>query len=304
MKKMIILVSITALLLAFEFAQGSEERIPAKGFAVFDESGQFKPYEFSRHAVGDHDIQIEILYAGICHSDLHHVRQEWGKEEFPMVPGHEIAGRVVKIGKSVKKFNVGDYAGVGCMINSCGECNNCKVDREQYCQGVVLTYHDKDPFHDNETTQGGYSNTIVVTEKFAVKIPKEAKLEKVAPLLCAGITSYSPIHFSNVKKGDKVGIVGFGGLGHMGVQYAVALGADVTVFDITEEKRADALRLGATKYVNVTHPEELKELENCFDFILTTVPSSYDPMMYVRMLKFGGEIGIVGLPSFADMPSM
>lgn len=279
-------------------------RVPARGLAVYEEKGRFKPLEFSRHAVGDDDIQIEILYAGICHSDLHHVAGDWGKEEYPMVPGHEIAGRVVKTGRNVKKFKVGDLAGVGCMVNSCGACAECADDKEQYCKDVVLTYHSHDRFHGNEITQGGYSDTIVVAEKFAVRIPEGASLEKVAPLLCAGITTYSPIHYAGVKKGDKVGIAGFGGLGHMAVQYAVALGAEVTVFDITEDKREDAGRMGAVRYVNVNNAEDLKGLDNTQDFILSTVPSKYDPAMYLRMLKRNGQFGIVGLPAFSDMPQI
>jgi len=281
-----------------------DNRIPAKGFAVFSGDGQFKPYEFTRHAVGDNDIEIKILYAGICHSDLHHVRQDWGKEEFPMVPGHEIAGRVVKIGKNVTKFKVGDLAGIGCMVNSCGECEFCKEDKEQYCKGVVMTYHGHDQFHNNERTQGGYSNNIVLTENFAIKIPANAKIEKVAPLLCAGITTYSPIHAVGVKKGDKVGVAGFGGLGHMAVQYMVALGAEVTVFDITEDKRVAAKRLGAVRYVNVNNPEDLKGLDNTMSFIISTIPQKYDPSIYMKMLKLDGQLCIVGLPATVNAPSI
>jgi len=288
----------------FTTAIAQENRIPSKGFAVFSADGQFKPYEFTRHAVGDNDIEIRILYAGICHSDVHHVRQDWAKEQFPMVPGHEIAGRIVKVGKNVTKFKVGDLAGVGCMINSCGECEACKENREQYCSNVVYTYHSHDQFHDYEFTQGGYSNNIVLTEKFAVKIPDNAKLEKVAPLLCAGITTYSPIHAVGVKKGDKVGVAGFGGLGHMAVQYMVALGAQVTVFDITENKRADAKRLGAIRYVNVNNPEDLKGLDNTMSFIISTIPANYDPYMYIKMLKLDGQLCIVGLPATANTPSI
>lgn len=284
------------------FAQS--DRISSKGFAVFSDDGQFKPYEFTRHVIGNTEIQIEILYAGICHSDLHHVRQEWGKEEFPMVPGHEIAGRVIKTGKNVTKFKVGDYAGVGCMVNSCGECDFCKENKEQYCKGVVMTYHGHDQFHDNERTQGGYSNNIILTEKFAIKIPANAKIEKVAPLLCAGITTYSPIRYAGVKKGDKVGVAGFGGLGHMAVQYMVALGAEVTVFDITEDKRGDAKRLGAIRYVNVNNPEDQNGLDNSMSFIISTIPAHYDPYIYMKMLNLDGQLCIVGLPAIANLPNI
>ena len=285
------------------FAQNNDGRIPAKGFAVFEEKGNFKPYKFTRHAVGDKDIQIEILYAGICHSDLHHVFADWGAEEYPMVPGHEIAGRVVAVGKNVTRFKVGDYAGIGCMIGSCRHCEACEHDLEQYCEeGVVMTYHGIDRFNGNEHTQGGYSDTYVVAEDFAIRIPENADITKVAPLLCAGITSYSPIMQAGVKSDNKVGIAGFGGLGHMGVQYAVSLGAEVTVFDISEDKREDALRMGATRYVNVNNPDELKGLDRTFDFILSTIPAKYEPVMYLKMLKLDGQLGIVGLPAFRNMP--
>jgi uncharacterized zinc-type alcohol dehydrogenase-like protein len=297
-------ICIMATILACSVnAAAQSGRIPAKGMAVFEGKGQFKPYEFTRHAVGDNDIQIEILYAGICHSDLHHVRLDWGKEEFPMVPGHEIAGRVVKTGKNVRKFKVGDYAGIGCMIGSCRVCENCTHDHEQYCeQGAIMTYHSIDRYNDNEHTQGGYSNCYVVAEDFAVKVPADADIEKIAPLLCAGITTYSPIRYAGVEKGDKVGVAGFGGLGHMAVQYAVALGAEVTVFDITEEKRGDALRMGAKRYVNVNSPDELKDLNNTLNFIISTVPADYDMNMYLKMLKYDGQFAIVGLPAYANMP--
>lgn len=300
--KNLLSLTIVFVLTLFSSVFAQNKPVQSKGFAVVAADGKFKPFEFQRHAVGDDEIQIDILYASICHSDLHHVHGDWGKEEYPMIPGHEIAGSVSKVGKNVTKFKVGDLAGVGCMVNSCGKCDFCKAGLEQYCKEVVLTYHDKDPFHNNETTQGGYSNNIVLTENFAIKIPAKADLKKVAPLLCAGITSYSPIHYANVKKGDKVGVAGFGGLGHMAVQYAVKIGAEVTVFDITEDKRADAIRLGAVKYVNVNSPDELKGLENSLNFIISTIPASYDPNLYLKMLKIDGQMAIVGLPPFAIMP--
>lgn len=287
---------IMCLLLSVTMAYAQNKPIAAKGLAVTSADGQFKPFNFQRHAVGDDDIQIEILYAGICHSDVHHVRQDWGKEEFPMVPGHEIAGRVVKVGKNVSKFKVGDLAGIGCLVNSCGKCEYCKANLEQYCKDAVLTYHDKDQFHNNETTQGGYSNNITVTQKFAIKIPANADLKKVAPLLCAGITTYSPIRYAGVKSGDKVGVAGFGGLGHLAVQYLAKLGAEVTVFDITEDKRADAMRMGAKKYVNVNDTTQLKGLERTMNFIISTVPAPYQPSMYLKILQLNGQLAIVGLP--------
>lgn len=305
MKTKMILTTALTLITMSMFAQNNDGRIPAKGFAVFEEKGHFQPYSFSRHAVGDNDIQIDILYAGICHSDLHHVFADWGAEEYPMVPGHEIAGRVVVVGKNVTRFKVGDYAGIGCMIGSCRHCDACEHDLEQYCEeGAIMTYHGIDRFNGNEHTQGGYSDTYVVAEDFAIRIPENADITKVAPLLCAGITSYSPTRQAGVKSGDKVGIAGFGGLGHMGVQYAISLGAEVTVFDITEEKREDAMRMGASRYVNVNNPEDLKGLDRTFDFILSTIPAKYDLTMYMKMLKLNGQFGIVGVPAFRNMPSL
>lgn len=301
MRKILSLTILLAVTL-FNSSFAQQKTIPAKGFAVVAADGKFQPFEFQRHAVGDNEILIETMFSSICHSDVHHVHGDWGKEEYPMVPGHEIAGRVTQVGKNVTKFKVGDFAGVGCMVNSCGKCEFCKAGLEQYCKDVVLTYHDKDQFHNNETTQGGYSTNIVLTENFAIKIPANADMEKVAPLLCAGITSYSPIHYANVKKGDKVGVAGYGGLGHMAVQYAAKIGAEVTVFDITEDKRDDAKRMGAVKYVNVNNPEELKGLDNSLNFIISTIPASYDPNIYLKMLKIDGQMAFVGLPPFAVMP--
>lgn len=299
------LISLLILLAVSSVVSAQDNRIPAKGLALFSKDGQFEPYEFSRHAVGDNDILIDILYSGICHSDIHMGKSEWGNITYPFVGGHEIAGRVIQVGKSVTKFKVGDYAGIGCIINSCGQCDNCHHGLEQSCEkGMVGTYASRDYFHDNEITQGGYANNYVISENYAIKIPQNADMKRVAPLLCAGVTTYSPIHFSKVKKGDNVAVAGFGGLGHMAVQYLVALGAKVTVFDITEEKRADAERFGAVKYVNVNNPEELKGLGNQFSFIISTIPAKYDPMMYMRMLKIDGEMAIVGLPANENMPSI
>lgn len=280
------------------------QEIPAKGFAVMKQGIEFQPFEFTRHAVGDDEIQIEIMYSGICHSDLHEVKQDWFETHYPVVPGHEIAGKVVKIGKNVTKFKIGDYAGVGCMVNSCGECEACIAGREQACKKLVATYNAIDYHHDGELTRGGYSNTIVISQDFALLIPADADMKRVAPLFCAGITTYSPIRYAGVKKGDKVGIAGFGGLGHMAVQYAVALGAEVTVFDITEEKRMDAMRLGAVRYVNVNNEKELEGMDDTFDFILSTIPVKYDLTMYFKMLAYNGQLGIVGMPPLEEMPSI
>lgn len=299
--KILLLISLSSLSLNL-YAQ--TDSIPTHGFAAFDESGVFHPYEFNRHAVGDDEIQIEIMYSGICHSDLHNVHGDWRKEEYPMVPGHEIAGRVVAVGKDVTKFKVGDYAGVGCIINSCHVCDYCLNGQEHYCSESVSTYHDHDPYHDNELTQGGYSDNIVVSQDYAIAIPANADMEKVAPLLCAGITTYSPIKYVGVKSGDKVGVAGFGGLGSMAVKYLKALCADVTVFDISEDKREAAKEMGASRYVNVNDSTAMASIANEFDFIISTIPSAYDPMTYMKMLKWNGQMCIVGIPSAKDMPQL
>lgn len=273
----------------------SGKRISAKGFAVRDKNDTFKPFDFTRHAMGQNDVLIEILYAGICHSDIHSARSEWHPGIYPMVPGHEIAGRIVAVGDKVSKFKVGDYAGVGCMVNSCGQCRACKESMEQFCENgkLVFTYDCKDCFHNDEPTYGGYSNNIVVNEHFALKVPQDAPLEKVAPLLCAGITTYSPLKFSKVGKGMKVGIAGFGGLGVMALKYAKLFGAEVSIFARNRNKEQAALELGASNLYTIDKLDSIKER---FDFIISTIPTRYDPMRYVNLLRYGGDFAIVGLP--------
>ncbi|WP_144653565.1 NAD(P)-dependent alcohol dehydrogenase [Campylobacter coli] len=278
-------------------------RIQSKGYAMLSKDAKFTPFEFTRHAVGDNDILIKILYAGICHSDIHTARSEWGEAVYPCVPGHEIAGEVIAVGKNVSKFKVGDYAGVGCMVNSCGECEACKKSQEQFCEKgqTIYTYNSCDIFHDNENTYGGYSNNIVVSEKFAVCVPKDAPMEKVAPLLCAGITTYSPLKFSNIKEGSSVAVAGFGGLGMMAVKYAVKMGAKVSVFARNKNKKADALAMGVSSFYTSTDKNAVKER---FDLIISTIPTPYDPSAYMDLLKFGGEMAIVGLPPHEVAPSI
>lgn len=270
----------------------STQKIPAKGYAVFSKDSKFEPFNFTRHSIGKNDVLIEILYAGICHSDIHSVRSEWREGIYPMVPGHEIAGRVIATGSNVSKFKQGDYAGVGCMVNSCGECEACKRSYEQFCERgqCVFTYNMHDCFHDNEVTYGGYSNNIVVSEKFAIQVPKNSPLEKVGPLLCAGITTYSPLKFSNVQKGQKVAIAGFGGLGSMAVKYAVKFGAEVSVIARNERKKQEAFAMGAS------HFYDNLDITEKFDLIINTIPTKYKMKDYLKLLRYGGEMAIVGLP--------
>jgi uncharacterized zinc-type alcohol dehydrogenase-like protein len=277
--------------------------IPATGYAMLSKDSKFTPIEFTRHSVGDNDILIEILYSGICHSDIHTAKDEWGGTSYPCIPGHEIAGQVIAVGKNVTKFKIGDYAGVGCMVNSCGECEACKASQEQFCQQgkTVYTYNCPDFFHGGKITFGGYSSNIVVSQKFAIKFRANAPLDKVAPLLCAGITTYSPLKFSKIKAGDKVGVAGFGGLGMMALKYAVKMGAQVSVFARNENKKADALALGATSFYTNTDKNIVNER---FDLIISTIPTSYDVTAYIDLLKFGGELAIVGLPPYKEAPSV
>lgn len=297
---------ISALAAVSSLISAAAQEIPSKGFAVHTREAQLQPWQFNRHEVGDNDILIEILYSGICHSDLHQARSDWGPSIYPMTPGHEIAGVVKRVGKNVTQFKVGDKAGVGCMVNSCGECEHCRNGLEQFCsrKQTVYTYNSHDVFHGGVAAQGGYSNNIVVSEKFALKIPENADMKRVAPLLCAGITTYSPLKYTHVGKGDEVAVAGFGGLGHLALKYAVAMGANVTVFDVSEEKRADALRMGAKQFVHVNNPEELKGLENKFRVIISLIPSAYDVSIYLNMLKVDGEMVVVGLPALKDAPSV
>lgn len=299
-----LLIALSVIASIFSSFAADEVRIPAKGYAVFEAGGKFQPYAFSRHALGENDIQITIEYSAICHSDIHRARGEWGATQFPLVPGHEIVGKVSKVGNRVNKFKVGDYAGVGAILNSCGNCSYCNLGEEQYCTRKVITFAARDHFHNHDYTQGGFSDNIVVHERYAVKIPENADMKRVAPLLCAGITVYSPLRFTRVEKGERIAVAGFGGLGHMALKYAVRLGADVTVFDITEDKRKIALEMGAAKYVNVRNEKELVGMENTFRVILNTIPAAYDPVMYLNMLQMDGDFIILGIPAVDATPSL
>ncbi|WP_276485501.1 NAD(P)-dependent alcohol dehydrogenase [Paraflavitalea pollutisoli] len=269
--------------------------IQAKGYAAQTPETDLAPWSFERREVGPHDIQIEIQYCGVCHSDLHQIKNDWFPGVFPMVPGHEIVGKIVKVGDHVKNFKVGDLAGIGCMVDSCQVCENCQEGLEQYClEGNTQTYNNLD--RSGVPTYGGYSNTIVAREEFVLHISDKLSLAATAPLLCAGITTYSPLRHWKVGKGHKLAVVGLGGLGHMAVKFGVAFGAEVTVLSTSASKEAAAKELGAHHFVVTTDKEQVKAVRNKFDFILDTVSAVHDIDMYQSMLRVNGvQIG-VGVP--------
>jgi len=271
--------------------------IAAKGYAVHSKTDQLAPWNFERRNVGPKDVLIEILFSGICHSDIHQVRSEWGPARYPMVPGHEIVGRITEVGSEVAKFRVGDLAGIGCMVDSCKECTTCKDGQEQFCERgeTVWTYNSVE--RDKKTpTYGGYANKIVCTEEFVVSVSDRLPLSGVAPLLCAGITTYSPIKRWGIGKGHKVAVLGLGGLGHMAVKFAVAFGADVTVLSTSPSKEQDAKSLGAHHFVITKDPEELKKYAKHFDFIIDSVSAPHDYETYLKLLNVNGVHICVGLP--------
>ncbi len=264
-------------------------------YAASSATAPLARFDFQRRDVGNDDVQIEILYCGVCHSDLHTVRNEWQGTTYPCVPGHEIVGRVVKVGANVTKFKAGDTAGVGCMVDSCRTCANCEENLEQFCPDTIFTYNSPDK-HLGGTTFGGYAQGIVVDEAFVLHVPDNLDLAAAAPLLCAGITTYSPLRHHNVSAGQKVGIVGLGGLGHMGVKLAKAMGAHVVVFTTSSNKVDDALRLGADEVVNSKNADEMQKHLNSFHFILDTVSAQHDINAYFLMLKRDGNLTQVGVP--------
>ncbi len=270
----------------------------AIGYAAFDPSTPLAPYSFSRRDVGPNDVQIDILYCGVCHSDLHTARNEWNNTLYPAVPGHEIVGRVTAVGESVKDFKVGDIAGVGCLVDSCQSCSSCGEGLEQYCEnGFVGTYNGP-AFGGGENTYGGYSDSIVVDEQFVLRISHaEDNLAAVAPLLCAGITTYSPLRQWKVGPGQKVGVVGLGGLGHMAVKIANAMGAHVVLFTTSPDKKEDALRLGASEVVVSKNQDEMAAHLNSFDFILNTVAAPHDLDAFLSLLKRDATMTLVGAPA-------
>lgn len=269
--------------------------IQSKGYAAQDAQTDLAPWNFERREVGPHDVQFDIQFCGVCHSDLHQIRDEWGGAIFPMVPGHEIVGRVVAVGSHVKKFKVGDLAGTGCLVDSCRTCENCKDGFEQFCDnGMIGTYNAMGK--DGLPTYGGYSNTIVVHEDFVLHLSDKLDLAATAPLLCAGITTYSPLRHWKVGKGHKLAVLGLGGLGHMAVKFGVAFGAEVTILSTSPEKEADAKKLGAHHFVVTKDEQQLAAVKGTFDFILDTVSAPHDINFYMSLLRRDGVHICVGVP--------
>ncbi|WP_026602399.1 NAD(P)-dependent alcohol dehydrogenase [Methylomonas sp. 11b] len=266
------------------------------GYAAYNPQTPLRSFHFERRQPGPEDVRIEILYCGVCHSDLHQVRNEWRGTTFPIVPGHEIVGKVVEVGSQVTNFKLGDLAGVGCMVDSCGVCPDCQDHQEQFCDHTIFTYNSPDK-HTGKMTYGGYSNQIVVDQGFVLHVSDKLELSAVAPLLCAGITTYSPLRHWKIGKGHKVGIVGLGGLGHMGLKFAHAFGAEVVLFTTSPGKEADAKRLGASEVVISKHADEMEKHLNSFDFILNTVAAQHDLDQYLSLLKRDGTMCLVGVPS-------
>ena len=270
--------------------------IPAKGYAAKSAKAPLGPFSFERRDPKDHDVAIDIKFCGICHSDIHQVRDEWGGATFPMVPGHEIAGVVSKVGSKVKNFKVGDRVGVGCMVDSCRHCPSCEQGLEQFCfEGMTGTYGSFER-GTKVPTQGGYSDKIVVDENFVLRIPKNLPLDGAAPLLCAGITLFSPLKHWKAGPGKKVAIIGLGGLGHMGVKLAHAMGAEVTVLSQSMKKKDDSRKLGADHFYATSDAATFEKLESHFDLIVNTVSAPLDWNQYLGLLKLDGTMVIVGVP--------
>ncbi len=270
--------------------------IKAKGFAAQTAKSPLDEFHFERRSPKPDDVLIEILYCGVCHSDIHQARDEWGGSIFPMVPGHEIVGRVLEVGEAVTKFKVGDLAAVGCLVDSCRTCESCQEGLEQYCEVHSAGTYNSVEMDMKTPTYGGYANNIVTSEAFVLQVPDNLDLPRVAPLLCAGITTYSPLKQWKVGKGDRVAVVGLGGLGHMGVKFAVAMGAEVTVISTSAHKEADARALGAHNFVVSKDKDSIKSVRNYFDFILNTVSASINLNLYLGLLRRDGTMVMVGVP--------
>ncbi|NOT21426.1 MAG: NAD(P)-dependent alcohol dehydrogenase [Nitrospiraceae bacterium] len=269
--------------------------LSTQGYAAMTAKAALQSFVFERRDVGPHDVLITITHCGVCHSDIHQARDEWGGSIFPMVPGHEIVGRVTRVGSEVQRFNLGETAGVGCFVDSCRTCPACREGLEQYCEnGMLLTYNGRG--RDGQPTQGGYSTQIVVDENYVLRIPQALSPAGAAPLLCAGITTYSPLRHWGVGKYHKLAVVGLGGLGHMAIKIAKALGTEVTVLSTSEQKRQDAMRLGATDFALTSQPETFTKLQRRFDFILDTVSAPHNYNTYIHLLKTDGTMILVGAP--------
>ncbi len=269
----------------------------ALGFASLSPTDSLKKFNFERRDPTAHDVEIEILFCGVCHSDLHQARNEWANTVYPCVPGHEIVGKVTRVGNHVSKFKIGDLAAVGCMVDSCRDCANCRQDLEQFCeQGATFTYNAPDKHIPGAHTYGGYSNSVTVDESFVLSVPENLDLAAVAPLLCAGITTYSPIKRWGIEKGDKVGVVGLGGLGHMALKFAHAFGAKVVLFTTSPGKAEDAKRLGADEVVVSRNADEMAAHAGSFDFIIDCVSADHDINAYLNLLKLDGTLTLVGAP--------
>jgi len=275
--------------------------LPTRGYAAMAVGSPMEPFNFSRRDVGPSDVLIQIGYCGICHSDLHQVRDEWGGSLFPLVPGHEIVGTVKQVGAAVTAFHVGETAGVGCFIDSCRQCSSCRSGLEQYCETqCTWTYNSKEK--DSRTpTYGGYSNQMVVDERYVLRIPERLAPERAAPLLCAGITTYSPLRHWSVGKGHRLGVVGLGGLGHMAIKFGTMFGAEVIVFSHSEHKRGDAKRLGAADFADTSNPGTFSKLTRYCDVIIDTVSAAHDYSAYLELLKTDGTMILVGAP---DTPAL
>jgi len=278
-----------------QFSSKSHGQYNAKAYYAASATSPLAPTTIPRRDPSEDYVQIEILFCGICHSDLHTVRNEWGGAVYPCVPGHEIVGRVTKVGSAVTKFKPGNLAAVGCMVDSDGSCPECQAGLEQFCPNMIATYNSPDK-HLGGATYGGYSESIVVKERFVLHVPSNLDAAGAAPLLCAGITTYSPLRHWGVTKGKKVGVVGLGGLGHMAVKFAHALGAHVVVFTTSPNKKEDAVRLGADDVVVSRDTEQMKKHAGSFDFILNTVSAEHDIDTYIQLLRRDGNITLVGAP--------
>lgn len=264
------------------------------GYAAHSSDAHMVPYHFERRDLRNNDVAIEILYSGICHSDLHTVNGDWGEQLYPLVPGHEIVGRVLEVGPDVKGYKAGDHVAVGCMVDSCQDCDQCHNHEEQFCRnGMTPTYGAPDRIS-GEITQGGYSRHIVVREEFVLRVPEKLDLSKSAPILCAGITTYSPLRNWNIGKGSRVGVIGLGGLGHMAVKLAVAMGAEVTVLSRSNNKEEQAKSIGAKGILASTDEAAMEQAASSFDFILDTVPVKHDVSVYTPLLDVNGSLVIVG----------